>query len=133
MPDQAPFLFTLAARIRAQLFEDSKALSLIRRAQALAPLSVEALFTLRQLLRPRLALAELPRHDALVYQAMLSGEAWAFDNEDPLSHLMWCGDERLNGLVRHMPPVSLHRRSARRAPRPPARLWAEVQDRLSEQ
>ncbi len=118
MPDQAPFLFTLAARIRAQLFEDSKALSLIRRAQALAPLSVEALFTLRQLLRPRLALAELPRHDALVYQAMLSGEAWAFDNEDPLSHLMWCGDERLNGLVRHMPsgqPFTAEARAARRA------------------
>lgn len=118
MPAEAPLLLTLAARIRVQLFEESKALALIRRVQALGPLNVEALSTLRKILRPRLALAELARLDALVHRAMLDGEAWAFDNEDPLFHLMWCGDERLNGLVRHMPagtPFTPDMRAARRA------------------
>lgn len=118
MPLQAQLLLTLAARIRAQLLEDSKALALIRRVQALGPLTVEALFTLRQLLRPRLALSELARLDTSVHQAMEKGEAWAFDNEDPLFHLMWCGDEALNGLVRHMPagrPFTPEMRAARRA------------------
>ena len=118
MPGEAPLLLTLAARIRAQLLEDSKALGLIRRVQALGPLSVEALFTLRQLLRPRLALAELGRLDAVVHRAMLEGQSWAFDHEDPLFHLMWCGDERLNGLIRHMPtgrPFTAEARAARRA------------------
>lgn len=118
LPDQAPLLLTLAARIRVQIFEDNKALALIRRVQALGPLGVDALFTLRQLLRPRLALAELSRLDGRVHQAMLAGEAWTFDNEDPLFHLMWCGDERLNSLVRHMPigkPFTPQMRAARRA------------------
>jgi len=118
MPAEAPLLLTLAARIRIQLFDESKALSLIRRVQALGPLNVEALSTLRKLLRPRLALSELARLDALVHRAMLDGEAWAFDNEDPLFHLMWCGDERLNGLIRHMPngkPFAPEARAARRA------------------
>ncbi|MCD2174456.1 O-linked N-acetylglucosamine transferase, SPINDLY family protein [Rhizobium sp. C4] len=118
MSAEAPLLLTLAARIRLQLFEESKALSLIRRVQALGPLNVEALSTLRKILRPRLALSELARLDAQVHRAMLDGEAWAFNNEDPLFHLMWCGDERLNGLVRHMPtgrPFTPESRAARRA------------------
>ena len=118
MPAEASLLLTLAARIRVQLFEESKALSLIRRAQALGPMNVEALSTLRKILRPRLALSELARLDAQVHRAMLDGEAWAFDNEDPLFHLMWCGDERLNSLVRHMPagkPFTPEARAARRA------------------
>ncbi len=73
MPAEAPLLLTLAARIRVQLFEESKALALIRRVQALGPLNVEALSTLRKILRPRLALAELARLDALVHRAMLDG------------------------------------------------------------
>lgn len=118
MPAEASLLLTLAARIRVQLFEESKALSLIRRAQALGPMNVEALSTLRKILRPRLALSELARLDAQVHRAMLDGEAWAFDNEDPLFHLMWCGDERLNSLVRHMPAgksFTPEARAARRA------------------
>ena len=118
MPAEAPLLLTLAARIRVQLYEESKALALIRRVQALGPLNVEALSTLRKILRPRLALSELARLDALVHRAILDGEAWAFDNEDPLFHLMWCGDERLNGLIRHMPtgkPFTPEARAARRA------------------
>ena len=118
MQAEAPLLLTLAARIRVQLYEESKALALIRRVQALGPLNVEALSTLRKILRPRLALSELARLDALVHRAMLDGEAWAFDNEDPLFHLMWCGDERLNGLIRHMPtgkPFTGEARAARRA------------------
>ncbi|HWU64673.1 MAG TPA: hypothetical protein VN112_21845 [Ensifer sp.] len=118
MPAEAPLLLTLAARIRLQLFEESKALALLRRVQALGPLNVEALSTLRKILRPRLALSELARLDAVVHRAMLEGEAWAFDNEDPLFHLMWCGDERLNGLIRHMPtgkPFTPDMRAARRA------------------
>lgn len=118
MPEQAQLLFTLAARIRAQLFDDTKALALLRRVQALGPMGPDALSTLRKILRPRLALAELARLDGAVHQAMLRGEAWAFDNEDPLFHLMWCGDERLNGLVRHMPagrPFTPEARAARRA------------------
>lgn len=103
LPEKAPLLLTLAARIRAQLFQENEALALMRRAQALGPLSVEGLSTLRKLLRPRLALAELARLDAAVHRAMLAGEAWAFSEEDPLYHLMWCGDEQLNALVRHMP------------------------------
>lgn len=118
MPEQAQLLFTLAARIRTQLFDDTKALALLRRVQALGPMGPEALSTLRKILRPRLALGELARLDGTVHQAMLRGEAWAFDNEDPLFHLMWCGDERLNGLVRHMPagrPFTPEARAARRA------------------
>ncbi len=118
MPEQAQLLFTLAARIRAQLFDDTKALALLRRVQALGPMGPDALSTLRKILRPRLALAELARLDGAVHQAMLRGEAWPFDNEDPLFHLMWCGDERLNGLVRHMPvgrPFTPEARAARRA------------------
>ena len=117
MPAEASLLLTLAARIRVQLFEDSKALALIRRVQALGPLNVEALSTLRKILRPRLALSELARLDAQVHRAMLDGETWAFDNEDPLFNLMWCGDERLNGLIRHMPtgrPFTPEARVARR-------------------
>ncbi|MET3613589.1 putative O-linked N-acetylglucosamine transferase (SPINDLY family) [Rhizobium aquaticum] len=118
MPEQAQLLFTLAARIRAQLFDDTRALALLRRVQALGPMAPEALSTLRKILRPRLALAELARLDGTVHQAMLRGEAWAFDHEDPLFHLMWCGDEHLNGLVRHMPagrPFTAEARAARRA------------------
>lgn len=118
MPGQAQLLLTLAARIQVQLFEESKALALLRRLQALGPMGPDALSTLRKILRPRLALSELARLDALVRRAMLDGEAWAFDTEDPLFHLMWCGDERLNGLVRHMPggkPFTRETRAARHA------------------
>lgn len=117
MPEQAQLLFTLAARIRAQLFDDTKALALLRRVQALGPMGPDAVSTLRKIQRPRLALAEMARLDGTVHQAMLRGEVWAFDNEDPLFHLMWCGDEQLNGLVRHMPagrPFTEEARAARR-------------------
>ncbi len=118
MPDRAALLLTLAARIHVQLFEESKALALLRRVQALGPMTPEVLSTLRKILRTRLALSELARLDALVHQAMLAGEAWAFEHEDPFFHLMWCGDERLNALVRHMPagqPFTSEMRAARRA------------------
>lgn len=118
MPAEAPLLLTLAARIRAQLFQENEALADLRRVQAMGAMSIEAVFTLRQLLRPRLALAELSALDEMVRNAMLAGEAWAFDNEDPLFNLMWCGDERLNGLIRHMPsgrPFTQDARAARRS------------------
>lgn len=116
--EQAPLLLTLAARIRSQLFQDDAALADLRRAEALGPLSVEALSTLRHLLRPRLALSELATLDAQVERAMRAGEDWAFTTEDPLFNLMWCGDERLNTRVRHMPsgkPFSAEMRAARRS------------------
>lgn len=118
MPGEAPLLLTLAARIRSQLFQENEALADLRRVQAMDAMSVEGLFTLRQLLRPRLALAELAALDDRVRRGMMAGEAWAFDNEDPLFHLMWCGDERLNSLVRHMPsgqPFAPEARAARRS------------------
>ena len=117
LPEAAPLLLTLAARIQSQLRNDSEALRLLRLAQDHGPLTHEALFTLRRILRTQLALEELAALDGIVHQAMLAGEAWAFEGEDPLFHLMWCGDERLNSLVTHMPtgkPFTPESRMARR-------------------